>query len=1067
MNNKILRSGIIFIFIVILTQIASGWKEQTHKLQLTWQALNLIEYIHKDKYPEEIWRVYRAFIEQGAWDEDFPCSNPYLASSGVSADIRANNHYRHALSGMALTGSPFIGLGDPDVDALTWAHKNSAFDLSEEFNGGKQWEGFKRWGWSAGDVQYGNMSWENAINRYGYTKSSKALAFYTLGFILHLLQDMGCPEHVHDDPHGASGYNGFEMWVYNHYMKGDVLGPDIKSLKPKKFASLDAFFKNLSKLAYSVNRFHGGRLSVNPPYIDTTTDLARMFTIDYSMLQSEWRLHNKNGKDMIWGDFAWDKDDYESNPLWTKGHDNGEWWPTSMEMYKAAFDPWDDEEGYYYIELSGDLPYVDRERQLFPAAFLPKPLREVESQCTGWREMDAKGQHLYSLIGRKILPHIVEHSAGLIEHYYDIVNPPPYVEEVKVIQESEPKYTAFWDDVPQGNSQKNDQTKSEITKVKERELITTANKELIPGLATVEVRFSEPVKDVQIKWDNYSQNGSSLHESDDKIWQAEFVIKDDDLSQNSITVSLKATDKDKHYADKGGDLDVNPRTPARRKCYGSDSQSYRWEEYETEGFDSNYIIMMKKDLGLTVHVQDGEKKPIQDARVEVKFSRSEKQGLRNIEAQKNILRGEVETARKDRQQLTKTGRIPDPKNVATNAAGDVKIEMTSGWEMEISASADGYKSASPIKRAVVSSSHITLILTADESADKIFYLNYYHTEEKLLRMHGPHSNLFSPQESVGHGFNLFSVDAGQVKAWKEQLKKKGNSKANLPVHDLLGYIHSTRRANLLLNTYVENYTVAIECNGQTRYRHTVNPWDYYLIKHWGGGLHYGMSPGETEAKVTVFNAEGEKMGEFPIKFIIERNPDTDPNEIREEFEKARENLKEARKRQARASTSEEKRDAAVWYANSSSGLLSLSYNYLEGSPEQIMSGFDQFHQAWMNMVQLFLGTGESLPSVGYPQHLYWAFGTPRAFAASEQALNLMEQNANRLSESYRRSLGGWHERAAHLAIASSDNIQAAQRHLEQMLEWMKAVGKEVDEEEIRKKWPKIGKGNKKTSSKPG
>jgi len=718
MNNKILRSGIIFIFIVILTQIASGWKEQTHKLQLTWQALNLIEYIHKDKYPEEIWRVYRAFIEQGAWDEDFPCSNPYLASSGVSADIRANNHYRHALSGMALTGSPFIGLGDPDVDALTWAHKNSAFDLSEEFNGGKQWEGFKRWGWSAGDVQYGNMSWENAINRYGYTKSSKALAFYTLGFILHLLQDMGCPEHVHDDPHGASGYNGFEMWVYNHYMKGDVLGPDIKSLKPKKFASLDAFFKNLSKLAYSVNRFHGGRLSVNPPHIDTTTDLARMFTIDYSMLESEWRLYNTNGKDMIWGDFAWDKDDYESNPLWTKGHDNGEWWPTSMEMYKAAFDPTNDEEGYYYIELSGDLPKVDRERQLFPAAFLPKPLREVESQCTGWREMDAKGQHLYSLIGRKILPHIVEHSAGLIEHYYDIVNPPPYVEEVKVIQESEPKYTAFWDDVPQGNSQKNDQTKPEITKVKERELITTANKELIPGLATVEVRFSEPVKDVQIKWDNYSQNGSSLHESDDKIWQAEFVIKDDDLSQNSITVSLKATDKDKHYADKGGDLDVNPRTPARRKCYGSDSQSYRWEEYETEGFDSNYIIMMKKDLGLTVHVQDGEKKPIQDARVEVKFSRSEKQGLRNIEAQKNILRGEVETARKDRQQLTKTGRIPDPKNVATNAAGDVKIEMTSGWEMEISASADGYKSASPIKRAVVSSSHITLTLTADESTDK-------------------------------------------------------------------------------------------------------------------------------------------------------------------------------------------------------------------------------------------------------------------------------------------------------------------------------------------------------------
>jgi len=119
------------------------------------------------------------------------------------------------------------------------------------------------------------------------------------------------------------------------------------------------------------------------------------------------------------------------------------------------------------------------------------------------------------------------------------------------------------------------------------------------------------------------------------------------------------------------------------------------------------------------------------------------------------------------------------------------------------------------------------------------------------------------------------------------------------------------------------------------------------------------------------------------------------------------------------------------------------------------------------MVQLELGTGESSLSINYPYHLTWAFGTPRAFAALEQALNLLEQNAKRLSEWSRRNLSVLHNSAMSLAIASSDNIQAAQRHLEQMLKWMKAVGKEVDEEEIRKKWPKTGKGNKKRSSKPG
>jgi hypothetical protein len=583
MNNKILRPGILFIFIFILTQIASGWKEQTHKLQLTWQALNLIEYIHKDKYPEEIWRVYRPFIEQGAWDEDFPCSNPYLASSGVSADIRANNHYRHALSGIALTGSPFIGLGDPDVDALTWAHKNSVFDLGEEFNGGKQWEGFKRWGWSPGDVQYGNMSWENAINRYGYTKSSKSLAFYTLGFISHLLQDMGCPEHVHDDPHGASGYNGFEMWVYNHYMRGDVLGPDIKRLRPKKFASLDAFFKNLSKLAYSVNRFHGGRLSVNPPYIDTTTDLARRFTIDYSMLESEWRLHNKNGKDMVWGDFAWDKDDYESNPLWTKGHDNGEWWPTSMEMYKAAFDPQNDEEGYYYIELSGDLPKVDRERQLFPAAFLPKPLPDVEGQCVGWRKMDTRGQHLYSLIGRTILPHIVEHSAGLIEHYYDIVNPPPFVQAVKVFQGQSCLYYAHWK-----NKEEIKPTHDKITYVTERSWIPETNATFQEGEVLVAVKFSEPVREVKFMLGNRPISGA-LHD-DPTVWSGNCTINTGGSSSKVLEISIEAKDRNNHFKNEGELLDKNPKTPARRIL---ESGEYEWRKYEP-GQDFHHKIKVGK-----------------------------------------------------------------------------------------------------------------------------------------------------------------------------------------------------------------------------------------------------------------------------------------------------------------------------------------------------------------------------------------------------------------------------------------------------------------------------------------
>lgn len=200
---------------------ARGWKEHTHKMQFTHMALELVKLSTENRqYSPEIWLTtedlirqsdnpgtryaYAQFIEQGAWDEDFPVDEgPTVLDRdvlwyGITLNCRANNHYRHALSGRGLSDSPFVGLDDEDVDCLTWARTNPSFRAEEEFGEGKQWKGFYQW--TGRDVDGGNMSWERAVNRYGYHDSSKQLAYYTLGFVLHLLQDMGCPEHVHDDP---------------------------------------------------------------------------------------------------------------------------------------------------------------------------------------------------------------------------------------------------------------------------------------------------------------------------------------------------------------------------------------------------------------------------------------------------------------------------------------------------------------------------------------------------------------------------------------------------------------------------------------------------------------------------------------------------------------------------------------------------------------------------------------------------------------------------------------------------------------------------------------------------
>jgi hypothetical protein len=565
-----LGAAVFLILLVAFPPLAPAWKEQMHKLQLTPQALDLISLKDSRKYPEEIWKTFKVYIEQGSFDEDFPCCEY----------IRANNHYRHALSGRRLSDTPFVTMGDPDVDTLTWAKRNASLSPWEEFHDGDQWAGMKLGGWTASDVRDGNMSWEEAINRYGYTESSKRLAYYTLGFLLHLLQDMGCPEHVHDDPHGASGFNGFEMWVFNNYSTGDKLAPLNKFLTPRGFKELDDYFINLSKLGYSVDRFHGGSLSVRPPCVEAGSDFSKMFKVNYSMLESEWRLENPNGKAICTGDFAWDKDDYERDPNWTKGHDNGEWWPTSVEIVGAAFESANDKPGFYYIELSGDAPYrIDRQRNLYPDAFLPTPLPEVEDQCRGWRQEKTRGIHLYSLIGKAIFPHVIEHSAGLVEHYFDIVNHPPYVQSVEVAQGKLLKYQSFFED------REDIKPFSDTVRiVKERNLKTTAASPLETGDYRVTVTFSEPVRDVRVRVGSHAIAGTL--DASEAVWSGNLSIRSDGFAAGEYTLSISASDQNNHYGGQGGLLDSRPQTPARRVCK---SEKYEWNLYEP-GEDQNHRI---------------------------------------------------------------------------------------------------------------------------------------------------------------------------------------------------------------------------------------------------------------------------------------------------------------------------------------------------------------------------------------------------------------------------------------------------------------------------------------------
>ena len=593
-----LRRPVLLIAGIVLcgSGTAFAWSTPQHRDQLTPMALDLVKLQRSAAYPGEIWDTYRSFIIQGSWDEDYPC--------GLFG-IRASNHFRHPLSGRGLTDSPWTGLGDPDADAFAWALENRDLDPGEEFKEGDSWA-FKSWGWSAGDVDHGDMSWKKAIARYGYTEDSKRLAYYTLGFVCHILQDMGAPEHVHDDPHGASSFTGFEWWAWSHW---DELKPPVPSdLRPRRFDTLEGFFGNLSFLGYSIDRFRGGALNEGDPPIDPSSDLARMFRVRYRPGAREWTLENRTaapvigfsspggGTNFLNRSVEWSPSDYAKSPIWTKGHDEGEWWPTSVEIPGSALN---DAEGYYYIELSGDLPgpsegmkfVADPGRNFFPSAFLPSPLPEVADQCAGWRADSVDGKSLYSLIGSRIFPAVVEHSAGLFEHFFDIVNHPPFVRSIEISQMGGYRYAARWDDVqaPPTDS-------ITITDLAERWLVRDdapasapdGNAGLSPGSATIRIAFSEPVRSVAVTAGGRSLEGSL--DSAATVWTGETEIAREGPARDSLVIAVFAMDLNEHFGGVGGTLDADPATPAKRVVA---YPSYTWIRYES-GEDAHYAVPIRR-----------------------------------------------------------------------------------------------------------------------------------------------------------------------------------------------------------------------------------------------------------------------------------------------------------------------------------------------------------------------------------------------------------------------------------------------------------------------------------------
>ncbi len=156
--------------------------ETTHAA-LTQEVIEFYNLLHPDK---KITAEEAEWIIQGSIDED--------------RDIRAINHFYDPINNIGWTGKGLGGFTASEVRGFTSAFVApegtdtvSAVRWVNERNLQSQY--YSRYG--------GDRTWTQALEYFYGGKKEEA--YYTLGHVLHLLEDMAVPAHTRDDPHPPVG----------------------------------------------------------------------------------------------------------------------------------------------------------------------------------------------------------------------------------------------------------------------------------------------------------------------------------------------------------------------------------------------------------------------------------------------------------------------------------------------------------------------------------------------------------------------------------------------------------------------------------------------------------------------------------------------------------------------------------------------------------------------------------------------------------------------------------------------------------------------------------------------
>ncbi|MCJ7680003.1 MAG: hypothetical protein MUP70_04675 [Candidatus Aminicenantes bacterium] len=574
---------ILFITVLLLPGLsAHGWYEKTHAY-ITKVAIELVKRVDSRnnliKYEELYLPDFVLELGRGGWREDF---NP-----PVEGNERAFRHFYDPDKTGPEKGAKFY------YHFYVWIPAENA---AVTYPSGGYYENILEWAHNGALIPSNPFHWLNAIEAYDYTLSSRKEAYYRLGHVCHLLEDMSEPDHATGTPHPGSG----------------KIIPDTLE---------DMFGKPI------LNRID--RLNISQFSREALKAVVSMMYLKLiNLIEKDMRIIGLEGliEDNI--SFSWVEEFFwGSEKTQVKADRTRLGKPPIDGRLIKKFQNFND----YFNKLARKSK-ADQKASGLPLAigcadigpYVAEMTRKATSVISYYEPIYAiptinvnnkqqSGQ--FFNLAWPLIKEATEYTAGLMEHFFDIVNPPPYVREVTVSQGGEERYRAMWRDgthaLETGRTREKmyeadytqfprfyDTVPSRGFTLEKRDSVDADEP------ATITIHFGPEEKELIEHMDPDSisvlvggvEVRGTLPEAN--IWEGQFTPRlSPDLNQMECPIEIKAKDTHNHFPrqdlpESGYELDSDPSSVA--KC--ESSRGYPWKQGTYEpGPDKHHSIYVTKE----------------------------------------------------------------------------------------------------------------------------------------------------------------------------------------------------------------------------------------------------------------------------------------------------------------------------------------------------------------------------------------------------------------------------------------------------------------------------------------